>query len=243
MTSDLNLSKLALMFSHKTSSMFSPVMASIKKATVQWPWLIVIAVISFPIFMIISAEPPPPESFEQRTYATLDKNSIPPAIIEHTDPTMECFNLATPRCYPVNTPDCELVIEAIYHDPAGVMEMTQFSHNPAHTGTYRTPAHWAVGNCLILLTSANETAVDTFRLADVIVKAQKIIDQCPPNSKKSLGGLATIGHRASFFVAVNGLVDPGSTTAMNLTKPPTLSPQNMTGLVADPNLATIDELL
>lgn len=56
----------------------------------------------------------------------------------------------------------------------------------------------------MVLTSADDDATDTFRLADVIVKAERIIDECPPKSKKSLGGLATVGHGHSFFVAVNG---------------------------------------
>jgi len=224
-------------------SMLLAAMNAIRKASVHWPWLLVTAILFSPIFMIISAERPPPERFEQRTYATTDKASIPPAVIDHTDPTLECFNLTTPRSYPVDTPDCEFAIDAIFHDPAGVMEMTQFSHNPMHLGTYKIPAYWAVGRCLILLSSANETAVDTFRLADVILKAQKIIDQCPPNSKKSLGGIATIGHRASFFVVVNGPADDEPTTRRNRTRPLATGPSIIPGLVADPNLATIDELL
>ena len=47
-------------------------------------------------------------------------------------------------------------------------------------------------------------AVDTFKLADVIVKALRIMDECPPKSKKALGGLALVGHGETFFVAVNG---------------------------------------
>ncbi len=93
-------------------------------------------------------------------------------------------------------------------------------------------------------------AVDTFRLVDVILKAQKIIEQCPPNSKRNLGGLATIGHRNGFFVAVNGPVDdddewPMMTTVGrgNGTRLVVGGGRNLTGLVADPRLATIDELL
>ena len=46
--------------------------------------------------------------------------------------------------------------------------------------------------------------MDTFRLVDVIVKATRIIEECPPKSKRSLGGLALVGNGATFFVAVNG---------------------------------------
>jgi len=199
--------------------------------------------------MILSAESLPPERFEQRTYATRDKSTIPPTTIDHTDRTLECFNLTTPRSYPIDVSDCEFAIDAIFHDPVGVMEMTQFSHNPTHVGIYKIPAHWAVGRCLVLLTSADEMAVDTFRLVDVILKAQKIIEQCPPNSKRNLGGLATIGHRNGFFVAVNGPVDDDDESPMmtvgrgNGTRLVVGGGRNLTGLVADPRLATIDELL
>jgi len=62
----------------------------------------------------------------------------------------------------------------------------------------------AVGNCLILLTNGDDLATDTFRLVDVVLRAQAIIAECPGKSKKALGGLALIGHGRHFFVAVNG---------------------------------------
>lgn len=57
----------------------------------------------------------------------------------------------------------------------------------------------------MLLTSYGDLSVDTFRLADVIAKALRIIDECPPKSKKSLGGIALVGHGETFYVEVNGL--------------------------------------
>lgn len=62
----------------------------------------------------------------------------------------------------------------------------------------------AVGGCVVILTSANETMTDRFQLADVIVKAREIIAICPGQSKTHLGGIALIGHGKTFFVAVNG---------------------------------------
>ena len=56
----------------------------------------------------------------------------------------------------------------------------------------------------MLLTSGAAGTVDTFRLADVIVRAERIMAECPPKSKKSLGGLALVGHGQTFYVAVNG---------------------------------------
>ena len=44
---------------------------------------------------------------------------------------------------------------------------------------------------------------DRFRLADVIIAAQKILAECPQISKHRLGGLALVGNKQGFFVAVN----------------------------------------
>lgn len=59
-----------------------------------------------------------------------------------------------------------------------------------------------------MLTSGDEFATDVFPLVDVALKAQQIIDECPHISKKRLGGLALVGNRRTFFVAVNGAWDP-----------------------------------
>lgn len=90
------------------------------------------------------------------------------------------------------------------------MSLQRFSHDPAPPSRpgggadFRVPHAWRFGACEVLLTSGGAGAVDTFRLADVIVKAERIIGECPPKSKKSLGGLALVGHGQTFFVAVNG---------------------------------------
>jgi hypothetical protein len=62
-----------------------------------------------------------------------------------------------------------------------------------------------MGGCVVLLTSGDSSKTDTFQLVDVIVKAREIIRECPGISKTHLGGLALIGNRKTFFVAVNGV--------------------------------------
>ncbi|KAF6221547.1 hypothetical protein HO133_002403 [Letharia lupina] len=118
-----------------------------------------------------SLTPPPPIS-----------NPSPPT----ADRSIECFNLTTPKAYPVDPNDCPPAIDALYHDPSGV------------------PFAWQYGSCQVLLTSGLPGALDTFRLADVIVQALRIIEECPPLSKKALGGLGLVGRGQAFFVAVNG---------------------------------------
>ncbi|KAL6717659.1 hypothetical protein ACLMJK_005574 [Lecanora helva] len=90
------------------------------------------------------------------------------------------------------------------HGLAGQISVNSNSHSSTNR---------EAGNCIIILTSGAETTTDTFRLVDVAVKAQQIIDECPWKSKKHLGGLALIGNRKHFFVAVNG---PDDTVAMRM---------------------------
>lgn len=51
--------------------------------------------------------------------------------------------------------------------------------------------------------------MDEFRLVDVIVAARRILDECVPISKSSLGGLALVGNRKGLFVALNGPAPEG----------------------------------
>lgn len=84
------------------------------------------------------------------------------------------------------------------------MTLQQFSHDRSVAHAFQIPFAWQHGNCQVLLTSGGELAVDTFRLADVVVKALRIMDECPPKSKKGLGGLALVGNGKTMFVVVNG---------------------------------------
>ncbi|KAF6237674.1 hypothetical protein HO173_003875 [Letharia columbiana] len=134
----------------------------------------------------------------------------PPTPISNPSPptagrSIECFNLTTPKAYPVDSNDCPPAIDALYHDPSGVMALQRFSRDPAlAASTFQVPFAWQYGSCQVLLTSGVAGALDTFRLADVIVQALRIIEECPPLSKKALGGLGLVGGGQTFFVAVNG---------------------------------------
>lgn len=57
---------------------------------------------------------------------------------------------------------------------------------------------------MIILSAEGKTAIDSFRLVDVIVKANEILAECPGKSKEGLGGVGFVGNRQGFFVAVNG---------------------------------------
>lgn len=148
------------------------------------------------------------------TLLTASPLSLPPSLpLTLTHPTTpqpltrsyECFNLTTLNAYPVDLPSCPHALELLFHDPTGVMSLQRFSRHPSSSSpTFYVPVAWQVGGCQIVLTSGRDNAVDRFRLADVIVQARRIIEECPPGSKRALGGLALVGNGETFFVAVNG---------------------------------------
>ncbi len=86
------------------------------------------------------------------------------------------------------------------------MTMQRFSRRslPALQSVFYVPFAWQIGSCQILLTSAGDKAVDTFRLVDVIAKAMRVIETCPPNSKTALGGITPVGNGQTFYVGING---------------------------------------
>lgn len=51
--------------------------------------------------------------------------------------------------------------------------------------------------------------MDEFRLVEVIVAAQRILEECVPISKAGLGGLMLVGNMKGFFVALNGPAPAG----------------------------------
>lgn len=125
-------------------------------------------------------------------------NPLPPI------PDLDCFNTTSHLAFPVDPDDCQNAIDLLLHDPTGVMTPKTFSWHAREPGSFGIPADWHDGRCQILLTTGIPDAVDEFRLVDVIVVAQKILDECVPISKMSLGGLALVGNMKGLFVAVNG---------------------------------------
>ncbi|KAK4695667.1 hypothetical protein P7C71_g2132, partial [Lecanoromycetidae sp. Uapishka_2] len=161
---------------------------------------------------LVSALPADPESsfqpslFVPEPYApafniSIDALALPNASLSYNN--VDCFNATTALAFPLDPDDCDNAIELLFHDPSGVMNVQQFSHH-AEAGGFGTPADWHDGRCQVLLTSGLEGVTDKFRLVDVIVAAQRIIAECPPKSKTSLGGLSLVGNMKGFFVAVNG---------------------------------------
>lgn len=71
-------------------------------------------------------------------------------------------------------------------------------------GSFGIPANWVVVGCEIALTSGLAGAVDRFALVEVVVVAQRILDECVVGRKYALGGLGLVGNGRGLFVVVNG---------------------------------------
>lgn len=84
------------------------------------------------------------------------------------------------------------------------MDPRTFSWHARVAGSFGIPANWVVPGCEIALTSGLVGAVDRFGLVEVVVVAQRILDECVSGSKYALGGLGLVGNGRGLFVTVNG---------------------------------------
>lgn len=85
-----------------------------------------------------------------------------------------------------------------------LMEARTYSWHARVPGTFGIPANWAVQGCEVVLTSGLVGAVDRFGLVEVVVVAQRVLDECVAGSKYALGGLGLVGNQRGLFVTVNG---------------------------------------
>ena len=96
----------------------------------------------------IYALPSQPQALSPLVLPTSVKNNSSLPLPDATTPylagsTLECFNLTTPKSFPIDVDDCEYAIDAVIRDPAGVMNFNTFSHGK-EDGTYTVPATWSV---------------------------------------------------------------------------------------------------
>ena len=152
---------------------------------------------------------------------------------------LKCFDPGTERVQPVDPDHCRHVIELILHEPTGVMKKQLFGHkqNPPNPDIYEVPSVWRVGRCFILLTSQDESAVDEFRLVDVVERAELILRDCVAFSKRRLGGLATLGLK-TFFVTVDGPPNFAGEAGGNRTIPVLSGGTNGSAVDVDSSLAS-----
>lgn len=82
-----------------------------------------------------------------------------------------------------------------------------YSKNPRR-GLHPLPLHWISGDCLILVSCENSRDAYTFRFADVLPVARKVIDTCvgtrisPRWGLLKWGGMDVLGDSVTFYVSV-----------------------------------------
>ena len=93
-----------------------------------------------------------------------------------------------------------------------------YSDNPRR-GLRRLPLDWQSGNCLILVGCENDRDAYTFRFADVLPVARKLIDTCvgtettPRWGLLRWGGMDVLGDSQTFYVSVLNLKDSANLNA------------------------------
>ena len=80
----------------------------------------------------------------------------------------------------------------------------RFSKNLRRVDAIRLPKGWTQGDCIIMVSCANDRDTSAFRLADVALKARAIITQCVNGRDLSYGGIVGVSDVPSFYVSVAG---------------------------------------
>ena len=91
------------------------------------------------------------------------------AIIPH------CFIPGShPDIHPTNVADCNAALHWLIREP-GFTEYYRFSRN--HRRGIQVPRGWHSGDCIIFTSCENDYDADTFRYADVLRVAKKVLDE------------------------------------------------------------------
>ncbi|KAL9099729.1 MAG: hypothetical protein Q9163_004818 [Psora crenata] len=125
---------------------------------------------------------------------------------------IHCFDPTEMKVVPVDLHLCALAIDNIIQrdGPEAFMKQQTFYFGPNPPETcHIVPDSWYVkrepGSCEVIVSTGAARAEDVFRLSDIAILAQVIVDKCAtPIAKQTLGGLGMVGNNKGFFVAVNG---------------------------------------
>ena len=132
---------------------------------------------------------------------TTETLGVPP---EHE---VECFNPRGTSLSPATAVDCMFIInEYIVRLPNAMQYQTfGYTHLADIDLSNIKNRQWHFGQCLIFISSFNKEDEDVFRLIDIAITAQRIVQQCVIDSKEPIGGSASIGpHAGRFHVSVGG---------------------------------------
>ena len=117
-----------------------------------------------------------------------------------------CF---TPGTYPgigeTNLKDCRDALVVLARNPDFTTPM-RYSKNPRRG--IKIPRGWTSGECIIFVSCENDRDAYTFRIADVLVLAKKLVDTCVGTTVDEewgllrWGGVEILGDSMTFYVSV-----------------------------------------
>ena len=144
-------------------------------------------------------------------HATSTLINLNPTAINRVTP--HCFTPAIdPNLAEANLQDCRDALIILAHAP-GFTTPLSYSKNPRR-GMHQLPLGWSSGNCLILVSCENDRDAYTFRFADVLAPAKKLVDTCVGTEVSRTwgllrwGGMDRLGDSPSFYVSVFRPNDP-----------------------------------
>ncbi|KAK0508067.1 hypothetical protein JMJ35_009151 [Cladonia borealis] len=132
------------------------------------------------------------------------------------DIELRCFTPASAR-FPLNPADCSVAFMQIVLTP-GFRVVYRFSKNLRRLDAVKLPKGWTQGDCIIMVSCANDRDTSAFRLSDVAHAARAIINQCVVGRDLSYGGIVGVSDVPSFYVSVAGNAEnrpQGNSTTIN----------------------------
>lgn len=128
--------------------------------------------------------------------------------------TTNTSNRIVPHCFTpdsspgigeTNLKDCRDTLLILARNPNFTTPM-RFSKNPRRG--LKVPRGWSSGECLIFVSCENDRDAYTFRFADVLVVAKKLVDTCVATKEVEKwgllrwGGVDILGDTETFYVSV-----------------------------------------
>lgn len=150
------------------------------------------------------------------------------------------LNRIQPQCYTpdvdielteVNPKDCRDTLLQIARAP-NFLTPRRYSKNSRRG--LPLPIGWKSGDCLIFVSCENDRDAYTFRIADVLPPAKKVVDNCvdtqedPKWGLLRWGGLENLGNSGSFYVSVSKpkhpMISTGNVVPMRLVNETLIDP-------------------
>ena len=149
-------------------------------------------------------------------YTTSTVTNIRPTALNRVEG--HCFTpVQDPNIAAPDLKDCRDALLKIVHAPDFTTPRS-YSKNPRR-GLRPLPLHWSSGDCLVLVSCENNRDAYTFRFADVLAVARKLVDNCVGNKVSPTwgllkwGGMDVLGDSQTFYVSVLKTSDSATLTA------------------------------